>query len=353
MNQKNRLVTFALLIALCLLAACGQPAIPSGGSAPTSAPAADQATSAPSTAKTFTVGIVQQTTHPALDGARAGVKKAFADSGLQVTFIEKNAQNDVPTLTTIAEGFRDAKVDMVIAIGTLPLQSAYNVLKDSGIPIVFNTVTDPYQAGAAKSATEHPGVTGIQALPPVQAAFDLILAINPNVKKVGNIWTSTEKNSEIATGIARAYAKTKGITFVERQVTKADEALAAAEALAAEPVDAIFISTDSTVVSSLESVVKVANESKIPLVCNDPASAGRGCVAALGLDYPDNGYQSVVEMAVPILKGEQKVDDIPIIRQKNNIIAINTAAAQAQGVTIPDSLKSQAAQTFDTITPKP
>jgi putative tryptophan/tyrosine transport system substrate-binding protein len=332
----NRFLTTLTLLVVCglALAACGQTS--AGGGA----------------AKTYRVGIVQQTTHPALDGAREGVKKAFADAGITVEFIEKNAQNDVPTLTTIAEGFRDQKVDMVIAVGTLPLQASYKVLKDTGIPIVFNTVTDPYAAGAAKSETDHPGVTGVQALPPVHEAFDLIFQVKPDAKKVGNIWTSTEKNSEVATGIAREYAKSKGIEFVEKQVTKADEALAAAEALAGEKVDAIFISTDSTVVSALESVVKIANENKIPLVCNDPASAGRGCVAALGLDYPDNGYQSVVNMAIPILKGEKKADAIPILRQKNNVIAVNTAAAQQQGVTIPDSLKSQAKQTFDAITPK-
>jgi putative ABC transport system substrate-binding protein len=333
--------TLPLLFAIAL-ASCGT-APAGGGAAPTSGTSAG---------KSYKVGIVQQVSHPALDGARDGVKKAFSESGLQVELIEKNAQNDVPTLTTIAEGFRDQKVDMVIAIGTLPLQTAYKVLKDSNIPIVFNSVTDPYQAGVAKSETDHAGVTGVQALPPVAQAFDLILAVKPDAKRVGIIWTSTEKNSEVATGIARDYAKTKGIEFVEKQVTKADEVLAAAEALANEKVDAIFISTDSTVVSALESVVKVAGESKIPLVCNDPSSASRGCVAALGLDYPDNGYQSVTNMALPILKGEKKADQIAIIKQKNNIVAINTAAAQQQGVTLPDSIKSQAMQTFDTITPK-
>ncbi len=201
------------------------------------------------------------------------------------------------TLTTIAEGFRDQKVDIVIAIGTQPLQTAYQVLKDTGIPIVFNSVTDPYQAGVAKSETDHPGLTGVQALPPVTQAFDLIFAVKPDAKKVGIIWTSSEKNSEVATGIAREYAKSKGVEFIERQVTKADEVLSAAEALAAEQVDAIFLSTDSTVVSALESVVKVAGESKILLACNDPASAKRGCATALGLELPrqrlperDHGY---------------------------------------------------------------
>jgi putative tryptophan/tyrosine transport system substrate-binding protein len=72
---------------------------------------------------------------------------------------------------------------------------------------------------------------------------------------------------------SREYAKSKGVEFVEKQVTKADEVLSAAEALAAEKVDAIFISTDSTVVSALESVVKVAGESKILLACNDSSSS--------------------------------------------------------------------------------
>ena len=359
MNRWIR--SLGLLIMLSLgLAACGQT--PSAGSA-TSAPAADQPTSAPvaeqptnstaagaSAGKTFKVGIVQQISHPALDAAREGVKKAFAESGLNVEVIEKNAQNDVPALTSIAEGFRDQQVDLVITIGTLPLQSAYKVLKDSHIPIVFNAVTDPYKAGVAASPTEHAGVTGVQALPPVPQAFDLITTLKPDAKKVGNIWTSTEKNSEIATSLARDYAKSKGIEFVERQVTKADEVLAAAESLASEQVDAIFISTDSTVVSTLESVIKVANENKIPLVCNDPASAKRGCAAALGLDYSDNGYQSAT-LAIAILKGEKTADQIPIAKQMNNIIALNTAAAQQQGVSFPDALKSSAKETYDTMSP--
>ena len=55
-------------------------------------------------------------------------------------------------------------------------------------------------------------------------------------------------------------------------------------------------------------------------------------------------------MAVSILKGEQTADQTPITLQKNNVIALNTAAAQQQGVTFPDALKSEAKMTFDAIT---
>jgi ABC-type uncharacterized transport system substrate-binding protein len=51
--------------------------------------------------------------------------------------------------------------------------------------------------------------------------------------------------------------------------------LTAAQALAAKNVEAFFISTDSMVVSALESLVKVTNATKIPLFGNDPASERR------------------------------------------------------------------------------
>ena len=118
----------------------------------------------------------------------------------------KNAQNDPAALTSILDGFRDAKVDLVVAVGTPPAQQAFKTLQGTGIPIVFNTVTNPYAAGFATSETEHPGITGAQALPPVTAAFDMILKFKADAQKVGMVWTSSEKNSEYATGLARDYA---------------------------------------------------------------------------------------------------------------------------------------------------
>lgn len=344
-----------LIVMLSLLAACGAPGATGTGdtTAGTGAASAAGSGAAGATAgsRTYRVGIIQQISHPALDAARKGIEDALKESGLAIEIDAKNPQGDVATLATMTDAFRDQKVDLVFAIGTQPAQAALKSLQGSNIPIVFNALTDPYKAGVAKSETEHPGITGIQALPPVSDAFDLMLKIDPAIKKVGNIWTSNEKNSEVATGIAREYAKSKGIEFVERQVTKADEVLAAAESLAGDKVDAIFISTDSTVVSALEAVVKVANENAIGLFCNDPASAERGCATGLGLDYYDNGYNSAKELGLPILNGTS-VDTLPIKKQEKKLIALNTAAAQQQGVQFPTDVTQSASKTYDAITPK-
>lgn len=332
-----------MVFGVMLLGACAPAATTT---APTQAPAAT------TTSKVIVIGMVQQVTHPALDAAAKGVMDVLKENGYEdgknIKIDRQNAANDIPTLATIAKKFKDDKVDYVVAVGTLPVQNVWNVFKDTTTPIVFNSVTDPYAAGVAKSPTDKgDNITGIQASPPVEDAFKLIFEVLPKAKKVGIIWTATEKNSEIATGRAREAAKALNVELVEATISKADEVLAAAQSLAAKKVDAIFISTDSTVVSALESVVKVAGDSKIPLFGNDPASSQRGAVCALGLDYYDNGRNSGA-MLVKLLKGA-KPKDIPIEPQKKGQLACNTAAAAQQGVTLPDSVMKRVEIKYDQI----
>ena len=347
--MKQRAMVVILLAGL--VAACS-PAAPSQAPATqVTAPAAQPTAPA---VKIILIGMVQQVTHPALDAAGKGVIDVLKENGYEdgrnIRIDRQNAANDIPTLATIAKKFKDDKDDYVVAIGTLPLQNTWQVFQGSTTPIVFNTVTDPYAAGVAKSSTDKgDNLTGVQASPPVEDAFKLIFEVLPKAKKVGIIWTATEKNSEIVTARARAVAKDLGVDLVEATVSKADEVLAAAQSLTAKKVDAIFISTDSTVVSALESVVKVASDSKTPLFGNDPASSQRGAVCALGLDYYDNGRNSGA-MLVKLLKGA-KAKDMPIESQKKGQLACNTKAAEQQGVTLPDSLVKRIEVKYDAIAP--
>ncbi len=328
-----------------------------GGTAcvPAAAPVAPTAPAA--SARTVSVGMFQFVTHPALDAARDGARKALEDAGFKegqnIRFDAQNAQANLPTVTSIAQRFRDQNVDLVIAVGTQPYQAALNVFKDTTTPIVFNTVTEPYVAArdVVKSPTDKPAnVTGVQALPPVKDALQLAQRAVPSARRFGIIWTPAEANSEVATRLAREAAAELGIELQEATVTSADEVLPGAQSLVARNVDVFFISTDSTVVSALESVVKVANENRKPLFANDPASSPRGAVAALGIDYADQGYESG-QMAARILKGEKTAADIAIEKSKKGFLAVNTRAAELQGVTLPADILAQAAQKYTEIAP--
>ena len=78
---------------------------------------------------------------------------------------------------------------------------------------------------------------------------------------------------------------------VESTVATSAEVKQATESLVGKA-DVIFIVTDNTVVSALESVVQVANEKDIPLFVGELDSVDRGGFAAYGFSYEDIGYEA-------------------------------------------------------------
>src|SRR5688572_9499592 len=185
------------------------------------------------TGKSWNVGIIQFVSHPALDAARKGTIDALTDNGfkegtnLKVDY--QNGQGDVGTVNSIAQRFKDANPDLVVAIATPPFQAMMNVAKDGGKPpIVFNSIVDPFAASGnfVKTPTDKPPyVTGLQALPPVEDAMRLAQRCVPSAKKFGIIWNPTEANSVVVTGVARESAPKLGVELIEQTISKSDEAL--------------------------------------------------------------------------------------------------------------------------------
>jgi len=354
---------FVALVLVLLVAACAvPPAAPATtdteAAAPTEAAAEGAATEPAEEAAATTdedlpvVGFMKIVSHPALDAEQQGVKDALAEAGYiegeTVRFLEGNAEGDIATLTTIAQQFVDEGVDLIVATSTPALQAAYNVTKDlEAPPIVFNAVTSPYAAGIANAPDDHPSwVIGIQALGPIADAMALIPAMLPEATTIGYIYNPAEANSVVNTEIAEPAAEELGLTFEVATISNSSEVQTAAEALVARGVQAFFISTDSTVVSGLEALVKVANDNDIPLFANDPDSAERGAAVALGLDYYQDGLDTGAQ-AVGILKGELDIAATPITEQLAGSLAVNLSAAQEQGLEIPQEYIDQAATTFE------
>src|SRR5690606_1027284 len=131
------------------------------------------------------------------------------------------------------------------------------------------------------------------------------------------------------------------LNFEVATISNSSEVQTAAEALVARGVQAFFISTDSTVVSGLEALVKVANDNDIPLFANDPDSAERGAAVALGLDYYQDGLDTGA-LAVGILNGELDIASTPISEQLAGSRPVNLRAADEQGLEMPQEYIDQA-----------
>jgi putative tryptophan/tyrosine transport system substrate-binding protein len=149
------------------------------------------------------VGVVQVSSVAQLDAAREGFYKALADSGfvrdVNITFIERNAQGDIPTLSLIMREFLQQGVTQVATMSSVATQTAMKVITDR--PIVFGAVANPYVISAGTSPTAHrPNVTGAEIPLPVDSALSAAVSTFPAAKVWGTLFDPADITSASRSG---------------------------------------------------------------------------------------------------------------------------------------------------------
>ncbi len=294
--------------------------------------------------KVYKIGVLQLVQHDALDKANEGFMKALSDNGFKdgenIEVDYQNAAGDQSNCQTISDSFINDGKDLILAIGTPAAQAVANKTKD--IPILVTAVTDPADAGLVKS-NEKPetNVSGTSDLTPVEEQIDLLKQIVPDAKTVGVMYCSNESNSMLQAGIAKKAIEANGMTYVEGTVSSSNEIQQVASSLV-DKADVLYVPTDNMVSAGIATVAMVANEKDVPIICGESGMLAGGALATYGIDYYNLGYKTGLQ-AVKILKGEAKVEDIPIeyLAREDLEMAVNEEAAKTLGITIPDSIMSQ------------
>lgn len=250
--MKNKFLA-ALLAGASLLTmtACGGNA-----SADTGADAnADTGAAAGDTAKVAVVQLVDNDAFTEMiDSFENKLTELYGDG---VTYDVKDAQGDMSTLNSIASELKTADYDLVVPIVTPATQAVVN----AGVtaPVVFISVTDPVAAGImGDMAKPDKNATGTSNIVPVDEIFTLAGKLTPDVKNIGILYCSGEKNAVLTAEKAKAYLDTTDYTYEEVTVASSNEVQQAAQSLAGK-VDAIYIPIDSTVQSAMAQVVEAAN----------------------------------------------------------------------------------------------
>ncbi len=335
-EMKKNWITYAMALfgIVFLLAACG------GGNKNTSdAPADDSASKTDDETKTYKIGVTQIVEHPSLNAAYEGFQQALKDAGLDVDYEHQIAQGDKSNNTTIANNLASSNVDLIFANSTDSAQAALSATTE--IPIVFTSVTDA--VGAELVATmENPGgnVTGtIDSHPEAIPQTLKFMKDELGVSKVGMVYNSGEQNSVSQVNAVKELLKDLDMTVVDASVATSADVKQATESLIGK-VDSLYIITDNTVVSALESVVSVANDNQLPMMVAEFDSVKRGGLAAYGFEFYDIGYEAG-EMAVKILTGESTPAEIPVQVPQNLKLVINKETAETIGLEIKDEWQAE------------
>ena len=300
--KKNITKVLALILCAAMIftfAACG-------GKDNTATTASADTTASDGTAddKTLKIGVIQYVSHPSLDNCFAGIEAALKESGLKYE-LDRQVGSDAAAdadCKTYAESMVSKKYDMIFAIATPAATVAYAATEGTEIPVIFCAVSDPVEAKIVDSM-EKPGAlcTGTSDVLDLDAQVDLIQSMQPDVKSIGILYTTSEANSISQLATLKEICAKRNIS-VEATGIQNDADIPSAAAALASKVDCINNFTDNKVVNNLSVVLGAANEAGIPVYGSEVEQVKNGCLAAVSIDYVELG-KVTGNMGIEVLKG--------------------------------------------------
>ncbi len=283
------------------------------------------------------IGVIQLVSHASLDNCYAGIEQglnasAYAD---KITIDLQNANGESTNCDAIAKNMVAKNYDMIFAIATPAAQSAYGAVQNSDTPVIFCAVSDPVTAGLTVSldaGTEK--CIGTSDVLDFDAQLQLITALQPDVKKIGVLYTTTEANSLSHLKIFTEKANALGIEVVDQGVSTAADIPQAAASLASK-VDCINNFTDNNVVNNLTIVLEKANAAGIPVYGSEIEQVKKGCIASMSIDYVALG-KATADLGVKVLDGTSPAElAVGTISEATPVV--NTEVMTQFGIALPEA----------------
>ncbi len=320
--MKKFIAVLSAAAMLASLSACGASVDVNASSA-----AASDAGTGEAAAAGYKIAIVQQMDHASLDEIRTAIEAELdakaAELGVSIEYKDFNGQNDATTLNQIGTQVVSDGYDAVIPIASLAAQCMAAACEPTGTPVVYAAISDP----EAADLTGIDYVTGTSDALNTPFILDMMLAVQPDVKTVGLLYSNSEANSQTPIAEAKAYLEGKGIEYIEKTGNTNDEVLTAAASMVGQ-VDAVFTPTDNVVMAAAAAVSETLTDAGIPFYTGADSFVTAGAFTTCGVNYTDLGT-TTADMALDILQSGE-VPEYHVM--DGGIITVNTETASALGI---------------------
>lgn len=279
--------------------------------------------------KDMKVAVVKQLDHASLDeianAITAELDKIAADNKITISYEVYSGQNDQSTIKQITDQAVADGVDAIIPIATLAAQVSAVSAEDTKTPVVYAAISDP----EAAELTGIDYVTGTSDALNTEFIMDMMKAQNPDLKKVGLLYSLSEANSAKPIADAKAYLDQAGIAYTEQTAGTNDEVVAAASALIAEGVDAIFTPTDNVIMAAELAIYEDLANAGIPHYTGADSFVRNGAFTTCGVNYTDLGTKTADLAFEAMSAGMDGLEDYYLM--DGGIITVNTETAQTLG----------------------
>jgi putative ABC transport system substrate-binding protein len=287
---------------------------------------------------------VAQANQPAawLDALHEGLGAAGYVEGRTIAFEYRFADNHLDRLPDFATELVRQNVDVIVAPGTPAVQAARRAT--STIPIVMPYIGDPVELGFVTSLAHPDGnITGLTTQSPDLAPKRLQVLKDsfPKLSRVGFLFNPD--NPSFAAGFreAEGAARTLGLRTHALEVRASDLATPLATAVA-EQIDALVVIGSTSLAIHRDAILDFAVKQLLPVMYDAREWIEYGGLMSYGVNFTDL-YRRAATYVDKILKGA-RTGDLPIERPTSFDFVINVKAAQAIGLTLPQSILAQASE---------
>ena len=244
-------------------------------------------------------------------------------NGTKIEVLYDNANLDANLMRQIISNFISRDVDLMVGVATPVAIDMQTMTEDNQIPVIFAAVSDPLSAGLVDSL-ENPGhhISGTSDYLNTGAVLNLIIAKDPEIKKVGLLYDAGQDASINPIREAKAFFEEHNIEYVEKTGTNVDEIKLAASALISEGVEAIFTPTDNTVMAAELSICEQIAEAGILHYTGADSFALNGAFLGYGVDYANLGRETA-EMIYDVLFNDVDISSYKVRTFDNGTATIN------------------------------
>lgn len=283
-----------------------------------------------------------------------GLKAELAHQGFREnerlkisSFALTGKPDDSKTVTTL---FR-LQPDYIVAIGTdaaVAIKKEMKTHKEGKpIPMTFLMVLDPVALELVQTL-ERSGelCAGVSLIVPPGKHFRLIKYILPKAQTVGVLYNQSDVTSQRLIETAKEEAGKQGLILESMPVSQLEEVPQALRRMEGR-VEVFWLIPDVVCANpeSFKAILNFSDRQKIPVIGFASTFVKRGALAALGVDFTEQGTLAA-EVLVKLIEGSPPQDmDVRVPKRLKS--SFNLKKAKELDIQLPDSLLNFADEVFE------
>ena len=244
----------------------------------------------------------------------------------------------------IAAEFVRLNVNVIVTFG-----SAVPALKRATavIPIVFAVANDPVGGGLVASLARPGGnVTGlsVQGADLASKRLELLHELVPNLRLLAIMADAGYSEAMREMEEVQATATRLGVAVLPLEIRRDEDVASAFEEAKSKP-DALYVVTDSLVVTNRTRIIAQTLAARLPAIFSYRDYVQAGGLMSYGVNFADQ-YRRCADLVDRILRGT-KPGEIPVEQPTKFELVINHKTAKALGLSFPQALLATADEVIE------